>query len=182
VFTMGGFTGLILSMAPVDIQLQDTYYVVAHFHYVLVAGSLYALFAGYYYWVPKWTGVMYNETRGKIHFWWSLIAFNVTFFPMHFLGLAGMPRRYADYPMQFADFNMLASVGAFAFGFAQVYFFFFIVLPTMMGQGEPAPQRPWNDPDGAGAEGLEWEVPSPAPWHTFETPPKLNAAATKVIG
>jgi cytochrome c oxidase subunit I len=182
VFTMGGFTGLILSMAPVDIQLQDTYYVVAHFHYVLVAGSLYALFAGYYYWVPKWTGVMYNETRGKIHFWWSLIAFNVTFFPMHFLGLAGMPRRYADYPMQFADFNMLASVGAFAFGFAQVYFFFFIVLPTMMGQGEPAPQRPWNDPDGAGAEGLEWEVPSPAPWHTFETPPKLNTAATKVIG
>jgi cytochrome c oxidase subunit I len=182
VFTMGGFTGLILSMAPVDIQLQDTYYVVAHFHYVLVAGSLYALFAGYYYWVPKWTGVMYNETRGKIHFWWSLIAFNVTFFPMHFLGLAGMPRRYADYPMQFADFNALASVGAFAFGLAQVYFFFFIVLPTMMGKGEPAPQRPWNDPDGAGAEGLEWEVPSPAPWHTFETPPKLNPAATKVIG
>ena len=86
VFTMGGFTGLILAMAPVDIQLQDTYYVVAHFHYVLVAGSLFAMFAGFYYWAPKWTGVMYNETRGKIHFWWSLISFNVTFFPMHFLG------------------------------------------------------------------------------------------------
>ena len=116
VFTMGGFTGLILAMAPIDIQLQDTYYVVAHFHYVLVAGSLFAMFAGVYYWGPKWTGVMYNETRGKIHFWGSLIFFNVTFFPMHFLGLAGMPRRYADYPMQFADFNMLASIGAFGFG------------------------------------------------------------------
>src|SRR5262245_20231211 len=154
VFTMGGFTGLILSMAPVDIQLQDTYYVVAHFHYVLVAGSLFGLFAGFYYWAPKWTGVMYDEGRGKLHFWWSLIFFNLTFFPMHFLGLAGMPRRYADYPMQFADFNAVASVGAFFFGLAQVYFFFFIALPVMRGQGQPAPQRPWNDADGRGAEGL----------------------------
>ena len=112
VFTMGGFTGLILAMAPIDIQLQDTYYVVAHFHYVLVAGSLFGLFAGYYYWAPKWTGVMFNATRGKIHFWASLISFNITFIPMHFLGLAGMPRRYADYPMQFADFNMIASIYA----------------------------------------------------------------------
>jgi cytochrome c oxidase subunit 1 len=103
---------------------------------VLVAGSLFAMFSGFYYWVPKWTGVMYNETRGKVHFWWSLISFNVTFFPMHFLGLAGMPRRYADYPMQFADFNAVASVGAFFFGFAQVYFFLFVVLPTMRGKGE----------------------------------------------
>ena len=177
VFTMGGFTGLILAMAPIDIQLQDTYYVVAHFHYVLVAGSLFAMFAGFYYWGPKWTGVMYNETRGKIHFWGSLIFFNVTFFPMHFLGLAGMPRRYADYPMQFTDFNMLASVGAFGFGLSQVYFFFCVVLPMMRGKGEPAPQQPWE-----GAEGLEWEVPSPAPFHTFETPPKLNAAGTKILG
>jgi cytochrome c oxidase subunit 1 len=95
---------------------------------------------------------------------------------MHFLGLAGMPRRYADYPMQFADFNALASVGAFTFGFAQVFFFFFIVLPTLRGKGEPAPQRPWE-----GAEGLEWEVPSPAPFHTFETPPKLNNDATRIV-
>jgi heme/copper-type cytochrome/quinol oxidase subunit 1 len=92
VFTMGGFTGLILSMAPIDQQLHDTYYVVAHFHYTMVAGSLFGLFAGTYYWGPKWTGVMYSETRGKIHFWGSLVFFNITFFPMHFLGLAGMPR------------------------------------------------------------------------------------------
>jgi cytochrome c oxidase subunit 1 len=181
VFTLGGFTGLILAMAPIDLLLQDTYYVVAHFHYVLVAGSLFAMFAGFYYWVPKWTGVMYNERRGQIHFWSSLISFNVTFFPMHFLGLAGMPRRYADYPMQFADFNMIASLGAFWFGLTQVYFFLFVVLPCMRGHGAPAPQRPWNDADGKGAEGLEWEVPSPAPFHTFETPPRLDPTATKVL-
>jgi cytochrome c oxidase subunit 1 len=177
VFTMGGFTGLICSMAPIDIQLQDTYYVVAHFHYVLVAGSLFGMFAGFYYWAPKWTGVMYREGRGKFHFWASLITFNVTFFPMHFLGLAGMPRRYADYPMQFADFNAVASIGAFGFGLSQVYFLLAVVIPMMRGKGEKAPQRPWD-----GAEGLEWEVPSPAPWHTFETPPKLDRTATKVIG
>ncbi|HEX5312874.1 cytochrome c oxidase subunit I [Aquabacterium sp.] len=177
VFTMGGFTGLICSMAPIDTQIQDTYYVVAHFHYVLVAGSLFALFAGFYYWAPKWTGVMIPEWKGQLHFWWSLIAFNVTFFPMHFLGLAGMPRRYADYPMQFADFNALASVGAFGFGFAQVFFIFVVLIPAMRGKGQPAPAKPWE-----GAEGLEWEVPSPAPFHTFETPPKLDASATRVIG
>jgi cytochrome c oxidase subunit I len=96
---------------------------------------------------------------------------------MHFLGLAGMPRRYADYPLQFADFNMIVSIGAFGFGLMQVYFFFAVALPMMRGKGEPAPQRPWES-----AEGLEWEIPSPAPWHTFETPPKLDASATKVIG
>jgi cytochrome c oxidase subunit 1 len=119
---------------------------------------------------------MYNEARGRLHFWWTIISFNVTFFPMHFLGLAGMPRLYADYPMQLADFNALASVGAFAFGLAQVYFLVAIVIPGMRGQGEKAPQRPWE-----GAEGLEWEVPSPAPFHTYETPPKLNADATRVV-
>src|SRR3954452_15224474 len=150
VFTMGGFTGLILAMAPIDLLLQDTYYVVAHFHYVLVAGSLFAMFSGFYYWSPKWTGVMYNERRGKIHFWSSLISFNLTFFPMHFLGLAGMPRRYADYPMQFADFNAIASIGAFWFARAQLSFFYAAVLPVMRGQGKPASQRPWNDADGRG--------------------------------
>ena len=108
------------------------------------------MFGGVYYWGPKWTGVMYNETRGKIHFWLSLIFFNITFFPMHFLGLAGMPRRYADYPMQFADFNAMASIGAFGFGLTQVYFFFFVALPMMRGQGETAPQRPWESRRGSG--------------------------------
>src|SRR6195952_2636912 len=168
VFTMGGFTGLILAVAPIDIVVHDTYYVVAHFHYVLVAGSLFAMFGGVYYWGPKWTGVMYSETRGKIHFWTSLIFFNVTFFPMHFLGLAGMPRRYADYPTQYTDFNMLATIGAFGFAFSQVYFLFFVVIPTIRG-GQKAADKPWE-----GAEGLEWTVPSPAPFHTFETPPLVK--------
>ena len=176
VFTIGGFTGVIPAVVPIDTQIQDTYYIIAHFHYVLVAGSLFAIFGAYYYWSPKWTGVMYNETRGKIHFWWSMVSFNVAFFPMHFLGLAGMPRRYADYPMQFADFNMIASIGAFFFGAAQLYFFFAVALPMLRGKGEPAPQKPWE-----GAEGLEWEVPSPAPFHTFETPPKLDASATRIV-
>jgi cytochrome c oxidase subunit I len=175
VFTIGGFTGLILAMAPIDLLLQDTYYVVAHFHYVLVAGSLFAMFAGFYYWSPKWTGVMYNERNGKIHFWVSLVSFNVAFFPMHFLGLAGMPRRYADYPAQFTDFNELVTIGAFGFGLAQVWFLFAVVLPVMRGHGAPAPQRPWE-----GAEGLEWEVPSPAPHHTFDTPPRLDRTATHI--
>ena len=176
VFVMGGFSGLIIALAPLDIQLHGTYYIVAHFHYVLVAGSLFGMFAGFYFWIPKWSGVMYNEARGKLHFWWSLISFNVAFFPMHFLGLAGMPRRYADYPVQFADFNAIASVGAFAFGLAQVYFVFFVVLPCMLKKGVPAPANPWE-----GAIGLEWEVASPAPFHTFETPPRLDATATKVL-
>jgi cytochrome c oxidase subunit 1 len=175
VFTIGGFSGLILAVAPIDIQLQDTYYVVAHFHYVLVAGSLFAMFAGYYYWAPKWSGVMYRELHGQVHFWASLISFNVAFFPMHFLGLAGMPRRYADYPMQFTDFNQVASVAALVFGLSQVYFVLFVVWPALRHRGEPAAQRPWE-----GAEGLEWEVPSPAPHHTFETPPRLSADATRL--
>ena len=177
VFTIGGFTGVIPAVVPIDTQIQDTYYIIAHFHYVLVAGSLFAIYGAYYYWAPKWSGVMYSETRGRIHFWWSMVSFNVAFFPMHFLGLAGMPRRYADYPMQFADFNMIASIGAFFFGAAQLYFFFAVVLPMLRGKGEKAPQRPWE-----AAEGLEWEVPSPAPFHTFENPPKLDATATRVVG
>jgi len=168
VFTMGGFTGLILAMAPIDIQLQDSYYVVAHFHYVLVAGSLFALFAGTYYWIPKWTGHMYDETLAKWHFWTSMVFFNVTFFPMHFLGLAGMPRRYADYPLQFADFNLLASIGALGFGLSQVLFLY-IVIKCIKG-GPKATANPWEAEDG----GLEWTVDSPAPFHTFETPPVVK--------
>ncbi|MEY3981307.1 MAG: hypothetical protein RLZZ281_176, partial [Pseudomonadota bacterium] len=171
VFTMGGLTGIILSVAPVDIQLHDTYYVVAHFHYVLVAGSLFALFAGVYYWLPKWTGHMYSETLGKWHFWLSMIFFNITFFPMHFLGLAGMPRRYADYNMQFADFNAIASVGAFGFGLSQLLLLY-IVIKCIQG-GPKAADNPWESNQG----GLEWSVPSPAPFHTFETPPVFKGQA-----
>ncbi|MDB5888862.1 MAG: cytochrome oxidase subunit [Rhodocyclales bacterium] len=170
VFTMGGFTGLMLAIAPADIQYQDTYFVVAHFHYVLVAGSLFALFAGTYFWIPKWTGHMYDEKLGKRHFWLSMISFNVTFFPMHFLGLAGMPRRVPDYNPFFTDFNQIATVGAFGFGLSQV-FFLYIVLKCIKG-GPKAADKPWD-----GAEGLEWTLPSPPPFHTFEVPPQFEAPA-----
>src|ERR1700743_2360406 len=169
VFVVGGLTGVTLAIAPLNIALHGTYYIVAHFHYVMVAASLFSIFAGWYYWVPKWTGYMYNEVRGKLHFWSSLVFFNVAFFPMHFLGLAGMPRRYADYPAQFTDFNQLATIGAFGFGLMQVYFLLFIVIPTYRGKKlKKATAKPWD-----GAEGLEWTVPSPAPFHTFEVPPTV---------
>jgi len=166
-FTIGGFSGLVLAITPVDIQLQDTYYVVAHFHYVLVSGALFAIFGGVYYWIPKWTGHMYDETLGKWHFWLSMIFFNVTFFVQHFLGLAGMPRRVPDYALQFADFNMISSIGAFGFGFSQLLFLY-IVLKCIRG-GEKAGDKPWE-----GADTLEWTLPSPPPYHSFETPPQVK--------
>ncbi len=166
-FTIGGFSGLMLSIAPADFQYHDTYFVVAHFHYVLVPGAVFAIIAGVYFWLPKWTGHMYDETLGKVHFWMSFIGINLTFFPMHFVGLAGMPRRIPDYALQFADFNQIASVGGFLFGATQLLFLF-IVVKCVRG-GRRADARSWE-----GALGLEWEVPSPAPLHTFSTPPDLS--------
>jgi cytochrome c oxidase subunit 1 len=166
-FTIGGFTGLMMGVAPADMQYHDTYFIVAHFHYVLVTGALFAIIAAFYYWAPKWTGHMIDEKLGKIHFWWSVISVNVLFFPQHFIGLAGMPRRIPDYSLQFADWNMISSIGGFAFGLAQV-FFVYVVIKTIRG-GEQATGQVWE-----GAHGLEWTVPSPAPYHTFETAPEVK--------
>ena len=166
-FTIGGFSGMMLSIAPADFQYHDTYFVVAHFHYVLVPGAIFAIFSACYYWLPKWTGHMYDETLAKVHFWMSFIGMNLTFFPMHFVGLAGMPRRIPDYALQFANFNSISSVGGFMFGATQLLFLF-IVLKCIKG-GKKADAKPWD-----GAEGLEWSVPSPAPYHTFSTPPDVK--------
>ena len=166
-FTIGGFSGLMLAITPADFQYHDTYFVVAHFHYVLVPGSIFAIMAACYFWLPKWTGNMYPETLGKIHFWLSTFFVNLTFFPMHFVGLAGMPRRIPDYSLQFADYNMIASVGAFGFGFAQLIFLY-LIIKTIKG-GSKATDQVWE-----GAEGLEWTLSSPPPYHSFSTPPVIK--------
>ncbi|MEZ5439850.1 MAG: cytochrome c oxidase subunit I [Lysobacterales bacterium] len=168
-FTIGGFSGLMLAIVPADFQYHDTYFVVAHFHYVLVTGAVFSIMAGVYYWLPKWTGVMYNETLGKWHFWLSTIFVNVLFFPQHFLGLAGMPRRIPDYNVAFADFNMISSIGAFGFGLAQLIFAWIVIDACLLRKGAKATAGVWE-----GARGLEWTVPSPAPHHTFSTPPVID--------
>mgnify|MGYP002682266143 CR=1 FL=1 len=168
VFTIGGFTGLICAIAPIDIQVQDTYYVVAHFHYVLVAGSLFALFAGAYYWLPKWTGHMPSEFLGKLHFWCSLVFFNITFFPMHFLGLAGMPRRYADYPDAFAGWNYISSVGSYISAAGLLIFLF--TVAEAFNRKRAAAANPW----GVGATTLEWSLSSPPPYHQCRQLPLIR--------
>ncbi|MCH8846462.1 MAG: cytochrome c oxidase subunit I [Proteobacteria bacterium] len=168
-FTIGGFTGLMMGITPVDFQYHDTYFIVAHFHYVLVPGAIFGVMAGIYFWLPKWTGHMYNETLGKWHFWLSAVSVNVLFFPQHFLGLAGMPRRIPDYNVQFADWNMVSSLGGFVFGLSQLLLVV-VVIQCVRG-GQKATDQVWE-----GAHGLEWTLPSPPPFHSFTTPPQVTEA------
>ncbi len=167
-FTVGGVTGVVLANAGMDIAMHDTYYVVAHFHYVLSLGAVFAIFAAFYYWFDKMTGRRYPDWAGKLHFWTTFIGVNVTFFPQHFLGLAGMPRRYIDYPDIFAYWNAWSSYGSYLAGASTV--FFLIMTVYVMKSGEKSVANPW----GEGADTLEWTVPSPAPFHTFEEPPAMG--------
>lgn len=166
-FTIGGFSGLMMALVPADYQYHNSYFIVAHFHYVLVSGAAFGIMTGVYYWLPKWSGHMYSERWGKIHFWLSAISVNVLFFPQHFLGLAGMPRRIPDYNVAFADWNMVSSIGGFVFGASQLIFVGNIIYTVYFAKSK-APARVWE-----GARGLEWEVPSPAPHHTYSTPPTI---------
>src|SRR5213595_3502031 len=169
-FTIGGVTGVVLANAGVDFALHNTYYVVAHFHYVLSLGAVFGLFAGFYYWIGKMSGHQYNETFGQIHFWTTFIGVNLTFFPQHFLGLAGMPRRISDYPEAFAGWNMVSSIGAFI-SYASTLFFIFIVFHTF-AFGKRVGANYW----GPGATTLEWSLSSPPPFHSFEEVPVIAPA------
>jgi cytochrome c oxidase subunit 1 len=174
-FTLGGLTGVILSNAGLDIALHDTYYVVAHFHYVLSMGAVFALFSAFYYWIGKMSGRQYPETLAQLHFWIFFIGVNLTFFPMHFLGLAGMPRRIPDYPDAFADWNAICSFGS-NLSVVSAILFFYIVYATLTGD-KACPDNPWvfNDSEeNANAPTLEWMTSSPPAFHTFEELPVLK--------
>ena len=167
-FTVGGVTGVVLSNAGLDVVLHNTYYVVAHFHYVLSLGAVFGLFAGFYYWFSKMTGCDYNEKLGQLHFWVTFVGVNLTFFPMHFLGLAGMPRRYVDYPDAFAGWNMVASIGSLISVVGVVIFF--VVIIEAFNSRRKAANSPW----GVGGSTIEWTTTSPPPFHTFDELPKVK--------
>jgi len=167
-FTIGGVTGIVLANAGVDIALHDTYYVVAHFHYVLSLGAVFAIFAGIYYWLGKMTGRQYPEGLGKLHFWITFVGVNLTFFPQHFSGLAGMPRRIPDYPDAFAGWNMISSLGAYISAFGLLVFLY--CMYRTFTSGDRIAENPW----GEGATTLEWTVSSPPPWHSFEELPRIH--------
>jgi cytochrome c oxidase subunit 1 len=171
-FTVGGVTGVVLANAGIDQALHDTYYVVAHFHYVLSLGAIFSIFGGYYYWIGKISGRQYNETLGKLHFWTTFIGVNLTFFPQHFLGLAGMPRRYPDYPDAYAFWNQISSWGSYI-SFASTIFFFVLPAIYTVFAGRKVGDNPW----GEGATTLEWTVSSPPPFHTFEELPVIKPAS-----
>ncbi|MEP5632754.1 MAG: cytochrome c oxidase subunit I [Tateyamaria sp.] len=166
-FTLGGVTGIVLSQAAVDRYYHDTYYVVAHFHYVMSLGAVFCIFAGIYFYFPKMTGRMYPEWAGKLHFWAMFIGANLTFFPQHFLGRQGMPRRYIDYPEAFAYWNVWSSWGAFL-SFASFLFFFGVIIWSLLKGAKVTQNNPWNEY----ADTLEWTLPCPPPEHTFEILPK----------
>ena len=166
-FLIGGLSGIFLASVPIDIHVQDTYFVVAHLHYVLFGGSVMALYAGLYYWYPKITGRMLNERLGQLHFWLNFIGFNLCFLPMHQLGLDGMPRRVADYDPQFAALNMVATLGAFLLAISTVPFL--VNALASLKRGEVAGPNPWR------ALGLEWTVSSPPPIHNFPVPPVVDS-------
>src|SRR4051812_1969154 len=168
VFTVGGVTGVKLANAGVDVILHNTYYVIAHFHYVLSLGSIFAIFAGFYYWIGKMSGRPYPEFWGKVHFWLSFVGVNLTFFPQHFLGAQGMPRRYPDYPDAYWGWNFVSSIGAYI-GAASFLVFLYVCYRTLTSR-EHVPANPW----GEGATTLEWQVSSPPPFHTFEELPRVR--------
>ncbi|MGM0562306.1 MAG: cytochrome c oxidase subunit I [Pseudomonadota bacterium] len=167
-FTVGGVTGVVLANAGIDTVLHDTYYVVAHFHYVLSLGAVFAIFAGMYYWMGKMSGRTYPEWAGKLHFWTTFIGVNLVFFPQHFLGLQGMPRRYIDYPDAYAGWNYISSIGAYI-SFASTLFFIGLLI-WVLAAGRKVGENYW----GEGATTLEWTVSSPPPFHTFEELPRIK--------
>jgi heme/copper-type cytochrome/quinol oxidase subunit 1 len=167
-FTFGGVTGVVLANAGMDIALHDTYYVVAHFHYTMSMGALFGLFAGFYYWLGKMSGRQYSEFLGKLHFWITFIGVNLIFFPQHFLGLAGMPRRIPDYPDAYAGWNMVSSIGAYFTAIGSLVFIY-LVFRTLTS-GKKVDNNPW----GEGATTLEWTVTSPPPWHSFDELPRIR--------
>jgi cytochrome c oxidase subunit 1 len=167
-FTIGGVTGVVLASAGLDHVLHDTYYVIAHFHYVLSLGSAFAIFAGFYYWFPKMTGYLYNETLARLQFWVTFVGVNIVFFPQHFLGLAGMPRRYVDYPDAFAFWNLISSVGAYIS--TSGILLFLVVVAEAFIRKRAAGDNPW----GEGAVTLEWTLSSPPPVHQFNTLPRIT--------
>ena len=168
-FTLGGLTGIVLANAGMDVALHDTYYVVGHFHYVLSMGAVFGLFAGFYYWIGKMTGFQYPENLGKIHFWIVFVGVNLTFFPMHFLGLAGMPRRIPDYPDAFSGWNAIASFGSMV-SIVGIGVFFYVIYKTLTGN-QVCGNNPWNFTDSKESSTLEWVVSSPPSFHTFEELP-----------
>ena len=167
-FTVGGVTGVVLASAGVDTSFHDTYYVVAHFHYVLSLGAVFSIFAGFYYWFGKMSGYEYSEILGKIHFWLTFIGVNLIFFPQHFLGLAGMPRRYADYPDAYAGWNYVSSVGSYISAFGVLVFL--VLLAHAFIRGKRVPNNQW----GEGANTLEWTLSSPPPFHQFNELPNIK--------